>query len=152
MVSYRRATEADVDRLVAWHAGPEVARYWNGETFTAEEMRRRLARADVDTWIIEEDGEPVGALESWWNAGAPRRGGLDGFLVPDARGRGIMPAAARALAGDLLTQGWSELTVDPYTWNERAIRAWARAGFVAVSRHPPDDEHTAEWILMRFVG
>jgi hypothetical protein len=87
MVSYRRATEADVDRLVAWHAGPEVARYWDGETFTAEEMRRRLARADVDTWIIEEDGEPVGALESWWNAGAPRRGGLDGFLVPDARGR-----------------------------------------------------------------
>jgi hypothetical protein len=34
--------------------------------------------------------------------------------------------------------------------NAAAVRAWGRAGFVEVSRHPPDDEHTAEWVLMRF--
>jgi hypothetical protein len=63
-----------------------------------------------------------------------------------------MPAAARTLARRLLDDGWAEVTVDPYTWNGTAVRAWARAGFVEVSRHPPDEEHTAEWVLMRFGG
>jgi hypothetical protein len=42
------------------------------------------------------------------------------------------------------------VTVDPYAWNERALRAWAKAGFVEVSRHDPDDEHLHPWVLMRF--
>jgi len=151
-VTYRRATQSDVPRLVAWHADPDVARYWDGETFTDDEVRARLERPDVEMWIVEEDGVPVGHLQSWWEAGSPRRGGIDGFVVPAARGRGIMPRAARMLSRDLRAQGWSEVTVDPYTWNARAIRAWRRAGFVEASRHPPDDEHSSEWTLMRFVG
>jgi RimJ/RimL family protein N-acetyltransferase len=115
-------------------------------------VRERLRRPDVDAWIVEEDGHPVGYLQSWWEPDAPRRGGLDGFLVPSARGRGIMPAAARALARALLDDGWQYVTVDPYAWNDSAVRAWARAGFVEESRHPPDDEHRAEWVLMRFAG
>ena len=146
----RPATGADLERLVAWHADPEVSRYWDDETFSAEEMRERLARADVDAWIVEDDGEPVGYLQSWWEQNQPRRGGVDGFLVPEARGRGIMPAAARQLAQRLVAEGWEYVTVDPYEWNERAIRGWRKAGFVEVSRHEPDDEHTAPWVLMRF--
>ncbi len=153
LLTYRPATDADVPRLVAWHADPEVSRYWDGETFTAEEVRKRLARPGVDTWIVEAEGEPVGLLQSWWAPDPPKRGGLDGFLVPPARGRGIMPAVARRLAAGLLAQGWAEVTVDPYEWNDTAIRAWARAGFVEVSRgHPPDEDHSAEWVLMRFAG
>ena len=48
--TYRPATDDDVDLLAAWHADPEVSRYWDDETFTVEEMRRRPARADVDAW------------------------------------------------------------------------------------------------------
>ncbi|HST17988.1 MAG TPA: GNAT family N-acetyltransferase [Gaiellaceae bacterium] len=146
----RPATRGDVELLVAWHADPEVSRYWDGETFTADEVRARLARADVDSWIVEEGREPVGYLQSWWEDAEPRRGGLDGFLVPHARGRGVMPAAARTLAQRLLAAGWAEVTVDPYAWNGHAIHAWSKAGFVEVSRRPPDEEHTAEWVLMRF--
>ena len=139
--------------LSGWHADPEVSRYWDDETFTEEEMLERLARPDVDTWIVEEDGQPVGLVQSWWEADTPKRGGIDGFLVPAARGRGIMPAVARKLATDLLAQGWAEVTVDPYEWNERAIRGWEKAGFVEVSRgHLPDDDHAAPWVLMRFSG
>jgi RimJ/RimL family protein N-acetyltransferase len=152
VVTVRRATDADVERLVHWHADPEVSRYWDGETFTVEEMHARLARSDVDAWIVEEDGDPVGFLQSWWEPEPPKRGGLDGFLVPDARGRGVMPAAARQLAQQLLDEGWEYVTVDPYEWNERAIRGWRNAGFVEVSRHPDDDGHTAPWILMRFAA
>jgi aminoglycoside 6'-N-acetyltransferase len=150
MTSVRPATDDDIDLLVDWHADPETSRYWDGETFTREDMHARLRRERVGAWIIEADGRPVGYLQSWWEADEPRRGGLDGFLVPEARGRGLMPDAARTLATSLLAAGWESVTVDPYAWNERALRGWANAGFVEVSRHEPDDEHLHPWVLMRF--
>ena len=101
----RPATDDDADLLVAWHADPEVSRYWDDETFTRDEMLARLHREPVDAWIVEADGEPVGYLQSWEEDDPPRRGGLDGFLVPAARGRGLMPDAARALAQSLLDCG-----------------------------------------------
>jgi aminoglycoside 6'-N-acetyltransferase len=146
----RPATDDDADLLVTWHADPEVSRYWDDETFTRGEVLERLHRGPVDAWIVEADGEPVGYLQSWCEDDAPRRGGLDGFLTPRARGRGLMPDAAGALAQSLLAAGWHCVTVDPYVWNDAAIRAWAKAGFVEVSRHAADHQHRDEWILMRF--
>jgi aminoglycoside 6'-N-acetyltransferase len=144
LTTLRAAGEADVDRLVAWHADPEVARYWDRETFTHPEMEERLARDDVEAWIVEERGEPIGFLQV-------HETGLDMFLIPDARGRGLGPDAARAMAEHLLAErGRTRVTVDPYAWNQGAVRAWERAGFVEVSRHEPDEEHTAPWILMEF--
>ncbi len=140
----RRADADDVERLVTWHADPEVARYWDDETFTRAEMEERLARDDVEAWIVEERGAPVGFLQI-------HPDGLDMFLIPDARGRGLGPDAARAMAEHLIGErGRTRVTVDPYAWNEGAVRAWERAGFVEVSRHEADDGHTAPWILMEF--
>jgi hypothetical protein len=138
--------------LADWYADPDVSKYWDGRTYDEAEIVERLHRADVDAWIVEENGEPVGYLQSWWEPDAPKRGGLDGFLIPSARGRRTMPSVARRLALELLAQGWVEVTVDPYEWNGSAVRAWARAGFVEVSRHPAGEEHTAPWVLMRFEG
>jgi RimJ/RimL family protein N-acetyltransferase len=78
---------------------------------------------------------------------------LDMFLVPDARGAGAGPDAARALATYLCDeQGWTRVTVDPYVWNDTAIRAWERAGFVSVEERPADEDHTSAWLLMVFRG
>jgi aminoglycoside 6'-N-acetyltransferase len=144
LTTLRPADGADVDRLVAWHADPDVARYWDDETFTHAEMEERLAREDVGAWIVEERGEPVGFLQV-------HETGLDMFLIPPARGRGLGPDAARAMAEHLVGErGRTKVTVDPYAWNEGAVRAWERAGFVAVSWHEADEEHTAPWILMEF--
>ena len=133
LTALRRADAGDVDRLVAWHADPEVARYWDGETFTRAEMEERLGREDVEAWIVEEASEPVGYLQV-------HPEGLDMFLVPGARGRGLGPDAARAMAEHLTQErGRDRVTVDPYVWNEVAVRAWERAGFVEVSRHEPDE-------------
>lgn len=148
----RPATDDDIELLVDWWADPETSRYWDGETFTAEQMHARLRRERVDAWIVEEGSGPVGYLQSWWEDDEPLRGGLDGFLVPAARGRGLMPDAGRALARSLVAGGWRSVTVDPYVWNERALRGWAKAGFIEISRHEPDDEHADAWVLMRFAG
>ena len=138
----RPADRGDVERLVTWHADPGVARYWDGETFTHAEMEERLAQADVEAWIVEEDDEPVGYLQV-------HADGLDMFLVPSARGCGLGPDAARAMARHLIDEHHRvRVTVDPYVWNEGAVRAWQRAGFVEVSRQEADGEHSAAWILM----
>ena len=146
----RAATDADIDLLVRWHAEPEIARFWDDETFTFDEIHARLRREEVDAWIVEVGDVPVGYLQSWLEPDPPLRGGLDGFLIPSARGRGVMPAAARMLVQSLLDAGWREVTVDPYAWNERALRAWVKAGFVEVARRPADDEHAQPWVLLRF--
>lgn len=144
LTTLRRAEAGDVDRLVTWHADPEVARYWDGETFTRAEMEERLERGDVEAWIVQDAGEPVGYLQV-------HSEGLDMFLIPAARGRGLGPDGARAMARHLVDErGWTRVTVDPYTWNEGAVRAWERAGFVEVSRHEADDGHPDPWILMEF--
>jgi hypothetical protein len=44
------------------------------------------------------------------------------------------------------------VTVDPYAWNERAIRAWRKAGFVDVETRPADDEHPAPRLLLERRG
>lgn len=150
MTSLRPATEADVDVLVAWHADPEVARFWDGKTYTPEQMRARLARPYVEPFIVEADCEPVGYLQAW--ASEDGGGGLDMFLIPSARGRGLGPDAARALACHLLGRGWTRVTVDPYLSNLRAIRAWSHAGFEPVEEWPADHEHTSAWLLMEFRG
>ena len=139
----------DVDLLVRWHADPEVARFWDDEVFTREEMSERLARPDVEAFVVEADGEPIGYLQVWTEDG--RSGGIDMFLVPGARGRGLGPDAGRAIARHLREErGWEPVTVDPYVWNERAIAAWRTAGFEPVGEREPDDEHAAPWLLMEF--
>jgi hypothetical protein len=42
------------------------------------------------------------------------------------------------------------VTVDPYTWNKTAVRARRNAGFVDVSEHDADDQHSVSWLLMEF--
>jgi aminoglycoside 6'-N-acetyltransferase len=146
----RLAEVTDAELLVQWHDDPEVARYWDDERFTRDEMIARLERADVEAYIVEADGEPVGYLQVWHEDDA---GGIDMFLVSDARGHGLGPDAARAVARHLRdARGWSRVTVDPYLWNEPAIRAWRRAGFRDAGEREPDEEHTARWLLMEFAG
>jgi len=146
LTTVRRAAEEDVDLLVRWHADPDVARYWDDEVFTREEMLERLRRPDVEAFVIEEAADPVGYLQVWAEGG---EGGLDMFIVPDARGRGLGPDAARAVALYLRSdRGWSRITVDPYLWNEVARRGWRRAGFRDVEAREPDSDHTARWLLM----
>jgi len=146
----RPAAEDDVDLLVLWHEDPDVSRYWDDETFTPKEMRLRLRRENVEAFIVQEGDRAVGYLQVWREGDT---GGLDMFLLPGARGRGLGPDAGRAVARHLREErGWSRVTVDPYLWNERAVRAWRRAGFRDVGEREPDVDHTARWLLMEFTG
>lgn len=146
----RAALTEDAALLAAWYADPEVARFWDWKTYTRDQIVERLLRPDVDAYIVEADGEPVGYLQAWFGESADVCG-LDMFLIPSARGRGPWPDAARTLAGYLLDEGGrARITVDPYLWNERAVHGWENAGFRAAGEYAPDDDHLDRWLLMEF--
>jgi aminoglycoside 6'-N-acetyltransferase len=148
LTTVRRATPDDVDLLAAWHADPEISRYWDDETYTRDELLERLRRPDVQSFIVEERARPVGFLQAWREGD---QGGVDMFLVPAARGRGLGPDAARAFVLQLLDgEGWTSVTTDPYLWNQAAVRAWRRAGFRDVEVREPDEWHRDRWLLMDF--
>lgn len=147
----RPADDADLDLLTAWFSDPDVYAWWGGEPIEREEVRADYTghrSPEVESFIIESEGKPVGYLQYW--RATERSGGLDMFLIPEARGRGLGPDAARATVEHLLGEkGWTEVTVDPLVDNERAIRAWTRAGFVP--DHESIDEQTGKPCLIMVI-
>jgi aminoglycoside 6'-N-acetyltransferase len=140
LTSLRPTTDADTDLLEGWLSDPEVYRYWGGKPILREEIEAEYTGArspQVECMIVETEGAPIGFLQYWKGPG--RSGGLDMFLIPTFRGRGLGPDAARAAADYLRSQGWNRITVDPAPDNHGAIRAWARAGFVAEREIIGDD-------------
>lgn len=128
----RPATDADLDMLVGWFADPGVYACWDGAPKTPAQVVREGYTGDdrpaTEPFIVEAAGEPIGYIQYCPGASSC---GIDLFLVPTARGRGLGPDAARALIRYLLQErGWRRVTVDPAADNARAIRAWAKAGFV----------------------
>jgi len=55
----RPVDENDVDLLLAWHADPDVSRFWDDETFTRASMLARFARPDVTPYLVLAAGDPI---------------------------------------------------------------------------------------------
>jgi aminoglycoside 6'-N-acetyltransferase len=152
----RPASEDDLDLLVEWLADPEVYRWWEGRPLSRDEvadMYTGRRRPEVEPFVIEAGEVPIGYLQIW--QGTEASGGIDMFLVPEARGRGLGPDAARAAASFLLDQRrWTEVTVDPVVDNLRAIRAFERAGFSSQSEKLNDEtgKRVLRMIVRRDVG
>jgi aminoglycoside 6'-N-acetyltransferase len=126
-VLIRSIAAADVDRLRAIHATPEVARWWNEPTAEfpadADETETRLT--------IELDGDVVGMIQ-FGEEPEPdyRHAWIDLFLGPEHLGRGLGVDAVCTLARHLIDErGHHRITIDPATDNTRAIRCYEKAGF-----------------------
>lgn len=153
--SLRIVTPADLDLLASWLADPEVYRWWGGQPVPREVVQQKYlgGRPGVVSLIIEsaergQERQPIGYIQYWsseqltpdqlLHVQPGQTGGIDMYLIPTARDRGLGPDAARALVCYLIeTLGWTRVTVDPAFDNLRAHRAWAKAGFV-FERDLPD--------------
>lgn len=124
--------------VVAWTARPDVRRWWGEpEVALAELVDRSPETAALIAWA----GRPVGLL--LWQA--PTRAelaeaGLDDLPVdlidvdvligePDARGRGVAPAALRRLCARLRDRGVRVVGLAAARANAPALAAYAKAGF-----------------------
>lgn len=128
----RPLTETDLDTLMQALEDPSVAAWW-GFVREPGHLRDGL-RNDGSAFAIEFDGTVAGWL------------GFDEELEPDYRcvafdimlgahhqGRGLGPRSLRLAAGWFASQrGHHRFTIDPAVDNERAISAYARAGFKPV--------------------
>lgn len=143
-VTLRLARDDDAETIAEWTRTPEVFEFWGGRASELEEVLAKYTgrrKPGVVSYMICEQGSPVGYLQAWQRAG---RYGLDMFIAAEAQGRGIGPRAAEALAGELTTAGWVPLTVDPAVDNVRAIKAWRAAGFRETGELGDDDGVTTQ--------
>jgi aminoglycoside 6'-N-acetyltransferase len=135
-VVLRSLAETDVPRLVEVGSDPEVARWWPGltEEHLLAKARREGDEADVTCFAIVADGEVAGLIQHWEETDADfRHAGIDIFLGTPHHGRGLGTDAVRTLARHLVRDlGFHRVVIDPAAANERAVRAYEKAGFKRV--------------------
>lgn len=144
VLEIRLSTPADANRLLTWTNDPEVYTWWEGRPLERKEVEEKYTGKrlpEVIGYIIEQAKVPVGFIQAWQEDDSR---GLDMFLSAAAQGQGSGSAVARSLAAHLSERGWDNITVDPAVQNEKAIRAWARAGFVANGELGDDNGHQTQ--------
>ena len=143
-VIVRSAHAGDQPLLMHWLSDPEVYRHWGGKPATAEDAAAHC-RVQVEEdvcwpFIISSDGDAAGFIQAW---GVDRRGGLDLFVAPPYRRRGIGTRAVTMLATHLRdAHGWTRITVDPGIDDARAVAFFQRAGFIDTGERLEEDDRT----------
>jgi aminoglycoside 6'-N-acetyltransferase len=126
-VTLRNATLDDTERVTSIRHEPEVERRWG----VLEEGELEEFLRDEKTFVIEADGEVIGAIQ-YDEEEDPmyRRAGIDIFLTASRQGHGLGSEAVRVLARYIIEErGHHRLTIDPAVDNAAAIRAYGKVGF-----------------------
>ena len=135
---YVPLTRADLPMLEGWLAEPHVARWWGSPPSEVALLKEELASGKVDMRIVHADAPfayvqdyRLDAFDAPFAADLPEGArGLDMFLGdPAYLGQGHAAAFLRQRAQALIADGAPCVAVDPDPANERARKAYARAGF-----------------------
>ncbi len=134
-VTLRRATVADAELLIAWHAEPGMTEHLPGEPRTVDDVRAQLAlRSGVvigptatgaAEWIIEVDGEPAGRVRLNVESRSHGIGSLGYGLTARHRGKGIVSTAVRLV---------NAIAFDPNGFNLERVEAIAAVNNLASRR------------------
>lgn len=152
--AFRPVTRADLDLLELWRARPHVVEWWGAPDVEREE--EKLGDDRVAMWIVEHLGRPFAysqdyPVHAWENHPfaplPPGSRGIDQYIgEPDMLGLGHGSAFVRAHCERLFEDGAPAIGTDPHPDNARAIRAYEKAGFKAVTG--PVDTRWGRAILM----
>jgi RimJ/RimL family protein N-acetyltransferase len=139
-VSLRPVAASDLPIIRRWFDDPETMAFWaNPRPFVTErefesDLAGRFATFDLAGYfmILDPDGKPIGRIDYEdvdVRAGSASLGILIGEA--DARGKGYGPDAMRALLVHLFRdRNLHRVDLTVLAWNQRAIRAYRRIGFV----------------------
>jgi RimJ/RimL family protein N-acetyltransferase len=139
-VSLRAATNADWDLIRSWLADPSIEDWWGPKSATEPEVNMAMSSPSALCKIIEADGVPVGyahAIDATvWGAELPEElepgtWDLDLFVASENhRGVGIGQRALAQLKDEVFQTTMAvAVCVFPSVRNERAVRAYEKAGF-----------------------
>lgn len=120
---------------------------WFGEDATAWCGVRVMDEFTMWPFITVFRGERAGYLQAWRTTGGVA--GLEIFIAPDRRRRGLGARALRLLARHLRAAlGWDKITIEPHSDDEPAIACYQKAGFYDAGERRDDGDHThviLEW-------
>ena len=143
LVLLRPFRRADLPRLRAWHDTPGVMRHWGQsrplvrEDQFEDELTGRFARFEEAGYLAvvplgPADAPPIGRIE-WENLDRHHRSAEVTILIgdPASWGHGYGTDAMVALLRYLFhVRGLHRVSLAVLSWNERAIRAYQKVGFV----------------------
>ncbi len=130
-VHLRPAAPSDAATFAAILRDPTVHARWQAADVDKDAAELAAQADDVAVWAIESEGAVVGLIQAHEEPEPRyRHAGIDIVLVEGAQGRGLGSDAVRTVATWLIRErGHHRLTIDPAADNERAIAAYAKAGF-----------------------
>lgn len=139
-VGLRPAIRADWDLIRGWLARPDIEEWWGPVSATEAEVNMALGSQHALCRIIEADGHPVGYAHAvdatLWGDELPQdleagTWDLDLFIASEAhRGKGVGQVALAMLKSEVFASTLAvAVCVFPSVKNERAVRAYEKAGF-----------------------
>lgn len=139
-VRLRPARRADWDLIRSWLAREDIREWWGPATATETEVNMALGSEHSLCRIIEAGGTPVGyahAVDATiWGEDlpqdlAPGTWDLDLFIASEEhRGKGVGQTALSLLKDEVFASTLAvAVCVFPSIRNERAVRAYEKAGF-----------------------
>jgi aminoglycoside 6'-N-acetyltransferase len=139
-VRLRPARRADWDLIRGWLARPDIEAWWGPRSATEAEVNIAINSGHALCRIIEAGGVAVGYAHAvdatMWGDElpqdlAPGTWDLDLFIASEEhRGRGVGQTALSQLKDEVFgTTLATSVCVFPSIRNERAVRAYERAGF-----------------------
>lgn len=132
LVILRRATEADLARLLEILTEPEVAQRWG--SYDQDRLRSEILESDEVVFTVEAEGRTVGLIQYGEELEPDyRHASIDIFLSSQSQGRGLGTDAVRTLARHLVhDRGHHRLIIDPAADNAAAIACYKKVGFKPV--------------------
>lgn len=139
-ISLRPASRADWGRIRGWLSRPDIQDWWGPLPATEAEVNIALSSQQAICRIIEADALPVGYCHAvdamlWGDSLpqdlAPGTWDLDLFIASEKhRGKGVGQAALALLKDEVFSTTLAvAVSVFPSIRNERAVRAYEKAGF-----------------------
>lgn len=136
----RPASADDLPMLRRWLDTPEAARWWGDPDEQYALLEEDLANPLMRMRLVTLDGTPFAYVQDYDIGSWPQphlahlpagTRAIDTFIgVPAMVGRGHGSACLRQIADALIAEGAPCLVIDPDPENQRARRAYAKAGFV----------------------
>jgi aminoglycoside 6'-N-acetyltransferase len=137
--SFRPVTPEDLSLISVWLGRRHVAEWWDDGEGGLAEIRQALTDPATRPQIVALDDRPIGYIQSYdphLEEGHPYQDqpqgtlGIDQFIgEPDLVGLGHGSRFIAAFVDGLFRQGAARVVTDPHPANDRAIRAYQKAGF-----------------------
>ena len=167
-LSFSPITAADLPLIARWMDQPHWREWWSDEVETELGYLRDIVggRDSTRAFLFHLDGQPTGYIQVWriadarvepWLSDAPwvmnlpdDAVGVDLSIGPtDLLSQGIGSRALAEFVAMLRAEGHDNIVIDPDISNQRAIRAYQKAGFRKIAGLAG---RTGDVLLMRHDG